>query len=152
MRILRITILFFFSVAVLPPTVSAQSVKTYDKEWKNVENYMSKKLPASALQEVKKIYALAKKDNQDAQLIKAALYMTSLQQETREENEVAGITSMEKEAAVAKPVPAAIMRSLLAGMYWQYYQQNRWKLYSRTATINYNKTDITTWSPEDFFK
>ena len=42
----------------------------------------------SAFAEVKKIYALAKKEKQDAQIIKALVYMAGLQRETREDNEM----------------------------------------------------------------
>ena len=76
---------------------SQQSIKTYSKEWKKAEYLAKKNLPKSALAEVKKIYALAKKENQDAQVIKALVYMTGLQSETREDNEVFSIKEVEKE-------------------------------------------------------
>ena len=38
-------------------------VKNYDNEWKKVEAAVNKGLPKSALEEVKKIYTLAKKEN-----------------------------------------------------------------------------------------
>ena len=37
-------------------------------------------------------------------------------------------------------------------MYWNYYQQNRWKLYNRTKTADFVKTDLATWDAEDFHK
>ena len=50
---------------------SQTPVKTYEKEWKNVDELITKKkLPKTALTEVKKIYALAKKEKQDAQIIR----------------------------------------------------------------------------------
>src|SRR5215510_6571212 len=75
---------------------SQAPIKTYEKEWKNVDDLISKKnLPKSALAEVKKIYALAKKEKQDAQVIKAVIYMIGLQRETREENEALTISDIE---------------------------------------------------------
>ncbi len=35
-------------------------------------------------------------------------------------------------------------------MYWNYFQNNRWKLYGRTQTIQFSKEDIATWGIEDF--
>ena len=67
---------------------SQQPIKNYEKEWKKVEDFVKKDLPKSALTEVKKIYALAKKEKQDAQVIKSLVYMTGLQQENREDNEL----------------------------------------------------------------
>ncbi len=128
------------------------AIKTYDKEWQSVEELIKRGLPQSALKEVNTIYAQAKKDKQDAQIIKALLYRSSLQQETREENEIASIKETEEEITQLNEPAASVLRSLLAGMYWHYFQQNRWKLYNRTATASFIKTDITTWATEDFHK
>jgi hypothetical protein len=44
----------------------------------------------------------------------------------------------------------SILQSLAAGAYLHYFQLNRWKLYNRTATVNFVKTDIATWTTGDF--
>jgi uncharacterized protein YfaS (alpha-2-macroglobulin family) len=127
-------------------------VKNYDQQWKKVAAFIDKKLPKSALEEVRKIYALAKVQKQDAQLIKSLVYMTELQAENREDNQVFSIAELEKEIAGSREPVTAILKSLLAGKYWQYYQQNRWKFYDRTKTAVFNKADIATWDAEDFHK
>jgi len=129
---------------------SQQPIKNYEKEWKKVEGFVQKGLPKSALTEVKKIYALAKKEKQDAQVIKSLVYMTGLQSENREDNEIFSIAEIEKEINVSKEPVASLLKSLLAGMYWNYYQQYRWQLYDRTTTAKFSKTDIATWNAEDF--
>ena len=129
---------------------SQQPIKNYEKEWKKVEGFVQKGLPKSALTEVKKIYTLAKKEKQDAQVIKSLVYMTGLQSENREDNEVFSIAEIEKEINVSKEPVASLLKSLLAGMYWNYYQQYRWQLYDRTTTAKFSKTDIATWNAEDF--
>lgn len=131
---------------------SQTPVKNYEREWKRVEDFTKKGLPKSALEEVKKIYALAKKEKQDAQVIKSLVYMTGLQSENREDNEVFSIAEVEKEIKISKEPAASVLKSLLAEMYWNYYQQNRWKLYDRTKTKEFSKTDIATWDTEDFHK
>ncbi|MBK9465066.1 MAG: alpha-2-macroglobulin [Chitinophagaceae bacterium] len=127
-------------------------VKNYDNEWKKVEAAVNKGLPKSALEEVKKIYTLAKKENQGAQVIKALVYMTALQIENREDNEVFSIAEIEKEITGSKEPVRSILKNLLAEMYYNYYQQHRWQLYNRTKTENFSKTDIATWDAEDFHK
>lgn len=129
-----------------------QSLKTYEKEWKNADALAKKGLPQSALAEVKKIYTLAKKENQDAQVIKSLVYMTSLQQETRESNIVLAIKELEKEINENRGPAVSILNSLLASLYWTHYSYNRWKLYSRTETVGFKKDDIETWSTEDFHR
>jgi hypothetical protein len=124
-------------------------IKTYDTQWKIIETYQTKGLPKSALEEVKKIYELAKKEKQDAQVIKAAVYMINLQTENQEDNAIAAIRDFEKEVAAATEPAKSILTSLLASQYHQYYQNIRWQLYNRTATTGYTKEDVSTWGTED---
>ena len=127
-------------------------IKKYEAAWKEVENFVKKGLPQSALTEVKKIYQLAKKEKQDAQVIKSLVYMTGLQSENRENNEVFSIREIEKEIAGSKEPVSSILNSLLAEMYWHYYQLNRWNMYRRTKTADFKKDDIATWGTEDFHR
>ena len=103
---------------------NAQSIRNYPSQWKKVEDYLNKKQPRSALVEVKKIYALAKKEKQEAQLIKSLVYMTGLQDETREDNEELAIKEMEKEIAGSSEPVTSILNSITAGLYYNYFQQS----------------------------
>jgi hypothetical protein len=160
MNMKKIKPLFLFTILFNLLTMNADSqgaIKNYEKEWKAVDDFVKKNLPKSALTEVKKIYALAKKDGssgspQDAQVIKALVYMTGLQQENREDNETTAIKEIEKEITGAKGPAASILKSLLAEMYWNYFQGNRWNLYNRTNTVNFKKEDIATWTADDLHK
>ncbi|HWR33779.1 MAG TPA: MG2 domain-containing protein, partial [Chitinophagaceae bacterium] len=147
----------FLLTAILAAFVSMNAnsqnpIKNYDKEWKNIESLVSKGLPKSALTEVKKLYELAKKEKQEAQIIKSLIYLSALQTENRDNNEVVSITEIEKEIAVSKEPVVSILKSLLADMYRNYYQQHRWQLYNRTQTKEFKKEDIATWGAEDFHK
>ena len=87
---------------------SQATIKNYEAAWKKVGNFTKKGLPKSALEEVKKIYALAKQDGstgspQDAQVIKALVYMTSLQSENREDYRSSG-ARLHPSANLAKAV------------------------------------------------
>ncbi|MGZ3859483.1 MAG: alpha-2-macroglobulin family protein [Flavisolibacter sp.] len=127
--------------------------KTFDAEWKKVDALIQQKnLPRSALAEVRKIYNLARKQGQQAQLIKSLVYMTRLQQETREDNELASIRDIEKELAASREPATSLLNSLLAGAYWQYLQNHRWQLYGRTPTSSYRKEDLSTWTLEDLHR
>src|SRR5215212_4110377 len=69
-------LLFLFLISN-PVLLFAQNpVKNYEKEWKKVDDLVKKELPKSALTEIKKIYELAKKEKQDAQVVKALVYIT----------------------------------------------------------------------------
>lgn len=147
------TIKFFIATLIITMAFmksNAQTVKNYEAEWKTIEANIQKGLPASALEQVKKIYAKAKAEKQDAQVVKSLVYMTTLQQENREENETQSIRQIEKESAASKEPVTSLLNSYLAGVYQQYYNRNRYKLYNRTNTVNFKKDDIATWTRDDF--
>src|SRR5687767_740215 len=133
--------LLFATFLLITCSAFAQ-VKTYTAEWKKATDFAKKNLPKSALVEVKKIYAMAKKDGQEAQVIKALVHMTELQEQTREDNIPQSIKELEAELATAKEPSASIIRSLIADLYWKFMQQHRYQLYNRTNTVNFEKDDI----------
>jgi hypothetical protein len=146
-----------FHLLIIVSAFSQQPLKTYNKEWKQVNEFVKKELPRSALEQVKKIYQLAKKDKQDAQVVKSLIYMTGLQNEVTENNEPRSIADLEKETNAATEPAKSILNSLLAELYWQYYQQHRWQLYNRTNTtipiaIGIKRDDIATWTADDLHK
>ena len=141
-----------FLFATITVGYSQTPVKTYDKEWKKVQAYAKKNLPKSAYTEVKKIYDLAKKEKQDAQIIKALIYMVGLQSSNREDNEMLSVREIESEIITSKQPATSVLKNILAELYWNYFQEHRWQLYNRTRTYNYQKYDITSWDPEDFHK
>ncbi|MFT4092277.1 MAG: alpha-2-macroglobulin family protein [Niabella sp.] len=143
------TIIIFFIVSVMK--TNAQ-IKNYEEDWKTVEASMQQGLPATALETVKKIYSKAKREQQQAQLIKAVIYITQLQQENREDNLVQSINDVEQEIQTTREPVTSLLNSYLAGLYQQYFQANRYKLYNRTNTTDFNKADIATWTTDDFTK
>jgi hypothetical protein len=150
-------LLFILGFISLSTTQAQQPIKNYESEWKKVDEFVKKGLPKSAFVEVGKIYLLAKKDAaagspQDAQVIKSLVYMSNLQSENQESNKDSTIKAMEREIAQSKEPVASILSSLLAGVYWSYFQANRWRLYDRTQTLNFKKDDIATWGPEDLHR
>ena len=151
MKSIKSLLLFAFILCTVLH-VKAQKIKTYDTQWKKVDELVNKQLPKSALDEVKKIYAQAKAEGQDAQVIKALVYISDLQAENREDNPAASIHELEKELNQVKEPALSIVKSLLANRYWQYFQVQRYNLYNRTNTVNFKKDDIATWSAEDLHK
>ena len=150
LKILPLILITIFTVTLMP--VKAQTIKNYTTQWKKVDGFIEKKLPKSALAEVKSIYAIAKKENQDAQVIKSLVYLTGLQNELREDNETLSIKELKKELLSSKEPATSIINSILAEKYFNYFQQMRWRLYERTQTTSFKKEDIDTWGTEDFHK
>ncbi|MFL5748031.1 MAG: alpha-2-macroglobulin family protein [Niastella sp.] len=128
-------------------------MKTYDKEWKHIDSlFQQDGLTESALTEVNKIYSQAKKEGNDAQVVKALLYRAELQQLKEEDPTRKSIHQLETETAEAKEPVRAVLQSITAKSYWNYFQQHRWQLYRRTNTANFQKEDLATWTIDDFNK
>ena len=69
----------------------AQKNETYPSEWKKVEKFESKGLTKSAWYAVTNIYKKAQKENNDAQQIKACIYLIryrNLVEEDSHENNI----------------------------------------------------------------
>ncbi|MEO6844343.1 MAG: MG2 domain-containing protein, partial [Ginsengibacter sp.] len=124
----------------------------YASEWKKVDDLQKKGLTKSALTQVESIYLNAKKNNNDPQIIKSLLFKITLQQNIQEDASVKSIDSLEQQIATAKEPAKSILQSITAQMYWNYFQQNRYQLYQRTNTVNFDKKDIATWTADDLHK
>jgi hypothetical protein len=117
----------------------------YKLEWNKIDSLDKKGLPKSALKLVNKIYADAKKNNNSNQIIKSFIYKMKFKNAVEESAFENSIYDLQKEISTAKYPAKNIMYSMLAEMYWMYYQSNRWKFYKRSQTLNFSNNDIKTW-------
>jgi len=118
---------------------------TYKKEWTAVDSLEQNGLTKSALEQVLKIQQKAKADNNHEQIVKTLIVKAKLQAYIQEDAFVSTMNELSDEAAEAKYPLKPIIHSIIGEMYWMYYQNNRWKFYSRTETANFKNDDITTW-------
>lgn len=118
---------------------------SYDKLWKRVDSCNNKGLTESALKVVEVIYAKAKADNNAAQFVKAVLHRMKFEAYKEEFSLEKSIIKLRDEAEAAKYPVKPVLHSILADAYWQYFQNNRWKFYNRSTTVNFKNDDITCW-------
>ncbi|HEY0676763.1 MAG TPA: hypothetical protein VGD17_00705 [Chitinophagaceae bacterium] len=150
MKILSVT---FLAITIITTAYGQTKPANYEADWRRVDSlFQQRGLTRSALDGVQRIYAKAKKENNQPQLIKALIYRINLQQNIQEKGIIEGIYDLEKETAASEEPVRSILRSILAQNYWMYFQQHRWQLYDRTTTRNFNKSDLETWSAEDFHR
>jgi uncharacterized protein YfaS (alpha-2-macroglobulin family) len=139
--------LFAFSFGSFGLKALAQKPdKKYEVLWQRVDSMRNKDLPESALKVVEQIYKLAATDNNQDQLLKATFVRVAIKKELPDFNYKEIIASLEGELKVQKFPNTAILQSLLAQIYWNFYEDNRWNFYNRSKTINFSLTDINTWS------
>lgn len=144
--------IFFLILSFITITSIAQD-STYTQAWKKVENFELKDLPKSAFAEVEKIYTKVKNEDNDEQLIKSLIYKSKFVLELQEDAQLKVITNLKKEIHQTKFPTINILESILADLYWQYFQQNRYKFYNRTKTNEkVDSSDFRTWDLQTLFK
>ncbi|MGZ4047822.1 MAG: alpha-2-macroglobulin family protein, partial [Bacteroidia bacterium] len=124
---------------------------TYEKEWKKVDSLERKGLNKSALDVVNGIYDRAKSENNPSQFVKAIIHRMKFEQYMEEYSLVNSLNKLTEETKEAKYPVKPILQSMIAESYWRYYQNNRYKFYNRTETVNFNNDDITTWDLKTIF-
>lgn len=86
-----------------------------------------------------------------SQLIKALISKMKDQLEVNDDDFPALIKEVENYAAECKdPASAAVLYSMVAEMYNNYYMQNRWKINQRTDLVGYVPEDIREWTSNLF--
>jgi len=131
----------------LPVCVSAVTNKNfdYDAAWKEIDIVKGQGLPKSMLEKVETVYQVAVRENNLDQQIKALIYRLGAQQYTEEFSAQKAIDDVQNQISKASFPASAILHSMLAQLYWSYYQSNRWQYAGRTETINFKQDDIATW-------
>lgn len=117
----------------------------YKQLWAKVDSLAEEGLPKSALEVIAEIYELAKSEENTNQIIKAFIHRMMFKNNMEEYAFEDMITELKEEISKTKMPHRAIMHSMLAEMYWMYYEANRWKFANRSATVNFDNNDIKTW-------
>jgi uncharacterized protein YfaS (alpha-2-macroglobulin family) len=117
----------------------------YEDMWKRVLDEENKGLYKNAADIVETIFEKSKKENNHPQIVKAIIYKTKYVRFIEEDALNKNIAFVKTEISKAKFPVKPVLETVLAEMYWSYYQQNRYKLYNRTNTVNFSTDDLATW-------
>lgn len=113
--------------------------------WKKVDSLSGQGLPQSALELVNHIYQQAETKADWPEFVKASIYQLSLRS-TFEENFIENYIGETEKNLSKKPEPAKqILHSILGDLYWQYYQQNRYRILDQTIISGGSSEDLATW-------
>ncbi|MBL7895404.1 MAG: hypothetical protein JNK50_08960 [Bacteroidia bacterium] len=136
---------FFSHYFTKPIEIMISKGDNYEKLWKRVDSCENKGLTESALKIVEAIYAKAKTENNAPQFVKAVLHRMKFESVKEEFSLEKSIVKLRDEAEASKFPVKPVLQSILADAYWQYFQNNRWRFYERSTTVNFKNDDITTW-------
>lgn len=138
-------IISFLLIPVIIPQTTKSSDKYYKSYWNKVDSLERNGLTRSALDVVEKIYSTAKKEKQHPQFIKAVLFKLKFANYVEENSHVKIVIEVKKEISESVFPSNAILKSILADMYWDYYKDNRYKYLQRTETVDFENEDFQTW-------
>ena len=145
--------LYIAAFLLLSYASKAQSTDTFfKKEWIGIDTLIIKKdMTRTALEKVNVVYQKAKQRKLPDQMTRALLYRFSLEDRITTNDPAHSIHSIRAEISTSTDeTHKAVLHSLLAKQYRQYYNNYRWNLYNRKNTTGIAKEDITTWSNDDF--
>jgi uncharacterized protein YfaS (alpha-2-macroglobulin family) len=135
-HLLLIALLFCFNAAVAQVNYKAVSLR--------IDSLANIGLPKSALKQVDKLDSLARKNDNPAQQVRAAIYRMTFQSYLEENALEAIISRLKTDIKEVRYPVKPILQSLLAQMYWNYYQQNRYQ-FSRRTRQQKPDSDFTNW-------
>lgn len=133
-------------------SLTATSQNNFDSLWTKVEKLEIENLPKSALKTVDEIYMKATKEENSTQLIKSLFYKSKFSLILEEDAQLKVINSFKKHILESEFPTKNVLENILANLYWQYFNQNRYKFYNRTHTSKISSEDFTTWDLNTLFK
>ena len=154
--------LFLFACLLMTMVFSTDSATPappdpYAAQWKRIDALLAKNQTATAAPLVEKIYQQARKQQHTPAYVRALLYKIRLLQAKEEDESEKAIALLNQELKTATFPARPILHSLLAELYTTYLNQNRYRLYNRTAGADATTaapgakadggTSLATWEP-----
>lgn len=152
----------FLVIVIFYHQTQAQTMKpfNYEKQWKSVEDLIQKGLNQSAEKEIKVILSNARQEKNTEEYIRALCsYRVSLR-DREEESRLIDIKFFHEELKTASFPAKQILYSMLAELYWSYYNEHRYKILDLTTVATSSavemipdpQADITTWTANQFYQ
>ncbi|WP_353778888.1 carboxypeptidase-like regulatory domain-containing protein [Winogradskyella sp. 3972H.M.0a.05] len=130
----------------------SQAQENYDSLWEEVEKLELEGLPKSALKIVESIDSKAKNEANKPQQIKALLYKSKFALTLEEDSQLSIVNTFKSEIEANEVPIKNVLENMLATLYWQYFELNRWKFYRRTNTdTKIDENDFRTWDLQTLF-
>lgn len=127
------------------PMINYSFQGTYSDQWTTVDSLQNIGLYKSALQKVEGIFIKASNENNIPQIVRTLMYKMKYNAYLAEDDFILAINELTILSLTVDSPLKQIIHSVLADVYWGYYQNNRWKFLNRTATVNFKNDDIRTW-------
>jgi uncharacterized protein YfaS (alpha-2-macroglobulin family) len=137
LKILLITGSFFL-------ITNARAQNKYEVIDNRIDSLAGVGLPKSALKEVDKLEKLARANNNTPQQIRAVIYRITFLSYLEEDAYPAIISRLKLDVEQAKYPAKPVLQSLLAEMFWKYYEQNRYR-FAQRSQLSKPDSDFRKW-------
>ena len=136
---------FKYRTALAEPLLEIGKGTPYSQEWLRVDSLVSKGLYKSALDLSNQIYIRAKSEDNNGQIVKALMHRFKFSQIFQENSSDNAIYDLQKELKSSKFPLTPVLHAMLADLYWEYYQTNRYQFHQRSQTVGFKNDSINTW-------
>ncbi|UWX67003.1 MG2 domain-containing protein [Empedobacter stercoris] len=145
---------FLFLLLILTNSMLMAQSPTIDQKWKEIDQQMQNGQFKSLQQKIDELKTLSKKGNNQQSYLKALFYESKIKVATSDEKDDVNFVFdlFKKELNEKSNVNNAITNSYLADLYQLYFNENRWKINSRTTIENQATNDVRFWTEETFNK
>lgn len=124
----------------------------FENQWKEVDKLENEGLTKSASDLAETIYQKAVKEENKQQQIKALLHISKYMLTLEEDAQLNIVNRFKSEInSTEDSVTKQLLENILATIYWQYFQQNRYQFYNRTKTSEKVSDDFRTWDLQTLF-
>ena len=145
--LMRYLLKITFLIIIMTLTTATASADKYSRAWEKVDNYIKEDLPESAAKVITQIWDMAADDGDGRQMLKAAVYLTQVQQTYNEESLVNGINLFQSLLGTLKVQEhKALCHAFLAKGYMT-YRENAYYNHTPVATDEENPP-LEHWTPK----
>lgn len=120
--------------------------------WKKVAAADKDGLPQTAIELLKKIYALSVDGKRSGEALRALTRQLVLEGTIAGNKPEARLTRLIEETAKAPAEIKPLLRVVTAQWYWHYYSRNKWRFMNRSAAVGTDEKDFTTWDLRRLFR
>ena len=124
----------------------------FEAAWKRIDSLSKIGLSKSVLEELDKIYILAKKEKNAPQIVKICLFQLNFEKKIEENHFFKAVERIKSEIASNPPPLRNIFHSILAEMYTWYYNGNQWAILERPRVQIPDETNIDQWDALRFMQ
>jgi hypothetical protein len=142
-----------FTLILFSQMAQSQSTNdSYSALWQKVQKLENEAMTKSALDIVTIISKKAKKEQNSVQIVRSLIYNSKYALNLEEDAQLKIVRDFKQEIDQSEFPTKNILEGYLANLYWQYFQQNRYRFYDRTTTAKkVDSIDFRTWDLSTIF-